>query len=192
LKTIQTVKPPPKTVIYIFTSAIVLPLVKQSKFDHKFPCDPSDFVHFRKRIGKNGIEETFAYNVKIHDAKMNTSKFVLADTTVQKNNTTFLSIRNCKKKVIDYCNKIAEKENVKQRQRNTKVSKQLVLDTYNSKHPKRTKQARKSGRHLKTIAMRLIRELKRNFSPAQNETYKDLLELYTKAVTQKRTDKDKV
>jgi IS5 family transposase len=25
-------------------------------FEHKFPCDPSDFVHFRNRIGKDGRE----------------------------------------------------------------------------------------------------------------------------------------
>ncbi|MDR1346969.1 MAG: transposase [Prevotellaceae bacterium] len=24
-------------------------------FEHKFPCDPSDFVHFRKRIGEAGM-----------------------------------------------------------------------------------------------------------------------------------------
>ena len=28
-------------------------------FEHKFPCDPSDFVHFRKRLGQKGIEKIF-------------------------------------------------------------------------------------------------------------------------------------
>jgi hypothetical protein len=27
-----------------------------SFFEHKFPCDPSDFVHFRKRIGEEGVQ----------------------------------------------------------------------------------------------------------------------------------------
>ena len=47
-------------------------------FQHKFPCDPSDFVHFRHRIGEKGIEKIFAYSVKIHgkDAK---EKQVLSD-----------------------------------------------------------------------------------------------------------------
>src|SRR5690625_3635246 len=31
------------------------------KFQHKFPCDPSDFVHFRKCIDKKGIENIFFY-----------------------------------------------------------------------------------------------------------------------------------
>lgn len=28
-------------------------------FQHHFPCDPSDFVHFRKRIGEEGIEKMY-------------------------------------------------------------------------------------------------------------------------------------
>jgi len=34
-------------------------------FEHKFPTDPSDFVHFRKRIGEKGVEKIFAYSVKL-------------------------------------------------------------------------------------------------------------------------------
>ena len=43
----------------------------------------------------------------------------------------------------------------------------MVRNTYNGKHPKRAKAARKSQRQLKTIAMRLIRELQRNFNAEQ-------------------------
>jgi IS5 family transposase len=68
----------------------------------------------------------------------------------------------------------------------------MVRNTYNGKHPKRAKMERKSQRQLKTIAMRLIRELERNFTAEQKEFYKDLLLLYTKAVTQKRNDTDKI
>ena len=161
-------------------------------FEHKFPCDPSNFVHFRKRIGEKGIEKIFSYSVRMHDAKTSTSNFVLSDTTVQENNTTFPTDAKLCKKVIDYCNKIAENEGIKQRQRYTKVSKQLVRNTYNGKHPKRAKLARKSQRQLKTIAMRLIRELERNFTAEQQEFYRESMELYTKAVTQKRNDTDKV
>lgn len=161
-------------------------------FEHQFPCDPSNFVHFRKRIGEKGIEKIFSYSVRMHDANTSTSNFVLSDTTVQENNTTFPTDAKLCKKVIDYCNKIAENEGIKQRQRYTKVSKQLVRNTYNGKHPKRAKLARKSQRQLKTIAMRLIRELERNFTAEQLEFYRESMELYTKAVTQKRNDTDKV
>ncbi|MDR2763651.1 MAG: transposase [Tannerella sp.] len=35
-------------------------------FEHKFPYDPSDFVHFRKRIGEDGISAIFAQSVNPH------------------------------------------------------------------------------------------------------------------------------
>lgn len=57
-------------------------------FEHKFPCDPSDFVYFRKRIGEAGVEKIFAYSVLIHRAAAK-EKITLSDTTVQENNTTF-------------------------------------------------------------------------------------------------------
>ena len=36
-------------------------------FEHKFSFDPSDFCHFRKRIGEEGFEKIFAYSVHLHD-----------------------------------------------------------------------------------------------------------------------------
>lgn len=102
-------------------------------FEHSFPCDPSSFSHFRKRISESGIEKIFAYSVHLHDAKTNTSCFMLSDTTVQENNTTFPTDAKLSKKIIDRCNKIAKREGIQQRQTYTKVSKQLVRDTYNGK-----------------------------------------------------------
>jgi IS5 family transposase len=39
-------------------------------FLHKFPFDPSDFVHFRNRVGAEGIEKIFSYSVKQHGAEV--------------------------------------------------------------------------------------------------------------------------
>jgi IS5 family transposase len=84
--------------------------------EHKFPCDPSDFVHFRKRIGEEGISEIFAQSVKLHGEDISKqAKFVLSDTTVQGNFTTFPTDAKLCKKVIDKCNDIAEKEGIVQR-----------------------------------------------------------------------------
>lgn len=94
--------------------------------------------------------------------------------------------------MIDYYNKIASTESIKQRQCYTKISKQLVRNTYNGKHPKRVKIARKSLRQLKTISMHLIRKLQRNFTAEQQALYQEALALYTKIVSQKRTDSDKI
>ena len=162
-------------------------------FEHEFPFDPSDFVHFRNRIGEPGIEKIFAYSVKIHGGEVaKKSKFVLSDTTVQENNTTFPTDAKLCKKVIDKCNKIADKEGVKQRQRYTRESKQLVRATYNGKHPKRAKQARKAKKRLKTIANIQLRELEHKMDQAQRNRNQKEMELYKHAVNQQKNDKDKV
>ncbi|MDR2126494.1 MAG: transposase [Prevotellaceae bacterium] len=35
-------------------------------FEHKFPFGPSDFVHFRNRIGEEGFAKIFVYSVELH------------------------------------------------------------------------------------------------------------------------------
>lgn len=108
----------------------------EAHFQHEFPFDPSDFVHFRKRIGVVGVEKIFTYSVLIHGKKAQ-EKQVLSDTTFQENNTTFPTDAKLAKKIIDGCNKIASKAGIEQRQSYKRVSKQLVRDTFNSKHPKK-------------------------------------------------------
>lgn len=34
-------------------------------FLHRFPCAPSDFVHFRKRIGVDGVRKIFQHGVSL-------------------------------------------------------------------------------------------------------------------------------
>ena len=129
-----------------------------SHFTHHFPTDPSDFVHFRNRIGKSGVEVIFAYSVHLF-GKEAKEKVSLSDTTVSENNTTFPTDSKLAKKIIDKCNEIAKKEKIGQRQTYVRTSKQLVRDTHNRNHPKRRKKAKKSDAKLKTIAKRLLREL---------------------------------
>ena len=160
-------------------------------FEHRFPCDPSDFVHFRKRIGEAGVEKIFAYSVLLH-GKAAKEKVTLSDTTVAENNTTFPTDAKLTKKIIDKCNKIAQREGLEQRQTYTKVSKQLVRDTHNSSHPKRRKKAKKSGQKLKTIAGRLLMELERKLPRHLLNEYQQELDLYYRVLAQKRSDKDKI
>lgn len=162
-------------------------------FEHKFPFDPSDFVHFRKRVGEVGIEKIFAYSVKLHNEEApKNSKFVLSDTTVQENNTTFPTDSKLCKKVIDKCNKIAKKEGIKQRQRYTRESKQLLRDTYNGKHPKRSKNSKRAKRRLKTIANIQLRELERKMNEQQKQQYEKEFDIFKRAVNQQKDDKGKI
>lgn len=160
-------------------------------FEHKFPCDPSDFVHFRKRIGEQGVEKIFTYSVLLH-GKSAFETQTLSDTTVAENNITFPTDAKLANRIIDKCNAIATKEGVKQRQTYVRTAKQLLRDTYNRKHLKRRKKALKADRKLKTIAGRLVRELERTLEPSTLKYYEKELNLYHRILQQKRTDKDKL
>jgi len=159
-------------------------------FTHKFPCDPSDFVHFRKRIGEQGVEKIFAHSVHLFGNAAR-EKVNLSDTTVSENNTTFPTDAKLAKKIIDKCNEIAKKEGVTQRQTYVRTSKQLVRDTHNRNHPKRRKKAKKSDAKLKTIAGRLLRELERKLPEEVLETHQENMDLFYKILNQKRKDKNK-
>jgi IS5 family transposase len=160
-------------------------------FEHKFPCDPSDFVHFRKRLGEKGIEKIFVHTVELHGEAIK-SKQLLSDTTVQENNITYPTDSKLAKKIIDKCNKIAEKESIAQRQNYKRVSKQLLRDSYNSQHPRRKKKARKAVKKLKTIAGRLVRELERQLPEEKIKLYQSELELFTQVLNQNKEDKNKI
>ncbi len=155
-------------------------------FEHHFPFDPSDFIHFRKRIGQEGVQKIFAYSVSLH-GKAAQQDQVLSDTTVQENNTTFPTDAKLAKKSINRCNEMAGKEHITQRQSYVRTSKQLLRDTYNPKHPKRRKNAKKAERKLKTIAGRLIRELERELASDRLAVYQAELDLFQQVLTQKRS-----
>jgi len=163
-------------------------------FEHKFPFDPSDFCHFRKRIGEAGFEKIFSHSVHLHGKEVSAqcSSWHLSDTTVQENNTTFPTDAKLCKKVIDKCNTIAEKSDIQLRRSYRRESKQLMRDTYNGKHPSRVKQAKKARKRLKTIANAQLRDLERKMTEDQREFYSEKLDLYKRAVNQEKDDKNKV
>ena len=163
-------------------------------FEYKFPFDPSDFCHFRKRIGEEGFEKIFSQSVHLHvkEKTIRSDSWHLSDTTVQENNTTFPTDAKLCKKVIDKCNKIAKKEDISLRRSYVRESKQLLRDTCNGKHPKRIKQAKKARKRLKTIANTQIRDLEKRLDSFQQSFHKKELDLYKRAVNQQKNDKDKI
>ena len=124
------------------------------------PCAASDLVHFRQRIGEQGVEKILKHSIDKH-GKDGKDKHVSIDSTVQEKNITYPTDSKLHKKIIDKCVKQAEKSNIKLRRSYKRTSKQLVRDTYNGTHPKRRKKANSAKRKLKTIAGRLVRELER-------------------------------
>jgi len=162
-------------------------------FQYDEPYDPSDFVHFRKRIGEEGAQKILKLSISLFDPKEVHEKEVLIDTTVQEKNITYPTDSKLHKKIIEGCIKISEKENIKLRQRYTRIVKQLMIDQRFREHPKRKKKANAAARKLKTIAGRLVRDVERKLDDIDRLSYYDeRLWLYLLVLGQRRDDKNKI
>jgi transposase, IS5 family len=63
--------------------------------------------------------------------------------------------------VIDGCKRIAQAEGIAQRQSYSRMSKQLLRDSYHANHLRRAKKATKAHRKLRTLAGRVLRVLEK-------------------------------
>ncbi len=160
-------------------------------FQNKQPFDPSEFVHFRKRLQETGLEFLLSQSVALHP-KAKSEKEVQIDTTVQEKNITFPTDAKLAKKVIDNCSKIAKSEGIAQRQTYKRVAKQHLRDAYFGHHPKRKKKATMARKKLRTIGNRVVRELEKNMSDPLKKEYEAEFSIYKKALTQERNSKDKI
>ena len=160
-------------------------------FQWKVPVEPSDLVHFRKRIGIKGVEKILEVSIRLH-GKSSKEKDVVVDTTVQEKNITFPTDVKLYKKIIDRCNKIFKKEGIDVRQSYKRTVKELLLKQRFRNHPKNRKKALSAERKMKTIAGRLVRELYRKMSKKQIKKYEDKLKLYEAVLKQKKGDKNKI
>jgi transposase, IS5 family len=160
-------------------------------FQNKQPFDPSEFVHFRRRLKESGLEFILSQTVALHPEAKN-EKEVQIDTTVMEKNITFPTDAKLARKVIDNCSKIAEKEGVKQRQTYKRIAKQHLRDAYFGHHPKRKNKAVMARKKLRTIGSRVLRELERKLPEATLKEYETEFIKYKKVLTQERNSKDKI
>lgn len=164
----------------------------EKDFQWKFPVEPSDFVHFRKRIGEEGVKKILEISIRLHGKEAMETE-VVVDTTVQEKNITFPTDAKLHKKIIAQCRKIAAEEGIEQRQSYKRTVKKLIMLQRFRNHPKNKKTANAAARKLKTIAGRVVRELERKLTTeAQKQKYAEKLELYTRILRQKKNDKEKV
>lgn len=157
-------------------------------FTAKAPCEASELVHFRNRIGAGGVELILKESIRINGKGGKEDKASI-DTTVQEKNITYPTDSKLHRKIIKKCIGIADKEGLELRQRYTRTLKKLGIDQRFRNHPKNGAKARKADKKVKTIAGRLVRELQRKL-PA--ESYKTDLGLFERVLRQKRQDKNKV
>ncbi len=160
-------------------------------FQWNFPIEPTDLVHFRNRIGKEGLEKIFKISIDLH-GKSSLEKEVVIDTTVQEKNITYPTDVKLHKKIIDKCVRIATSEDITLRQSYKRISKQLVIDQRGNRSKKGKAKAKKSAKKLKTIAGRLIREIRRKLSEELLSRYEVELRLFERVLAQKKGDKKKI
>jgi transposase, IS5 family len=129
-------------------------------FQWAVPCDPSDLVYFRRRIGEAGVQRILQVTVRLHGDQAQ-EKEVVVDTTVQEKNITHPTDTKLAHKIIRRCWKLADGNGVKLRRRSRKAVRQCVLAQRWRKDPKQRKAAQRALRKMKVMAGRLIRELER-------------------------------
>ena len=157
-------------------------------FTAKAPCEASELVHFRNRIGSEGVELILKESIRINGKGGKEDKASI-DTTVQEKNITYPTDSKLHRKIIKKCVGIAGKQGIELRQSYRRTLKKLGVDQRFRNHPKNGAKARKADKKIKTIAGRLVRELQRKL-PA--ESYNAELELFGRVLRQKREDKNKV
>ena len=97
------------------------------EFQQKLPCHSTELVHFRKRIGAEGVERIFRMSVVLH-GELALEDVVHVDTTVQEKNITYPTDSKLAIKIINRLNKIAKSHGILQRRTFIKEVKSLRLD----------------------------------------------------------------
>lgn len=162
------------------------------EFMPKQPCDASELVHFRNRIGEEGMELILAESIRVNTDHDDEDHFDTAfiDSTVQEKNITYPTDAKLHKKIIKNVLKIVHDKCLPLRQSYTRTLKGIYRSQRFRNHPKNRKKALKADRQLRTIAGRLVRELERNLEGKKG--YEKMFELYYRVLSQNRKSKNKV
>lgn len=152
------------------------------------PCEPTDLVHFRNRIGQQGVELILKESIRIN-GKDGQEQEAITDTTVQEKNITYPTDNKLHRRIIKKCIAIADKDDIELRQSYTRTLKRLLMDQRFRNHPKNKGKAKKADKKVKTIAGRLVRELERKLRPNLHQMD---LALFKRVLAQKKSDSNKI
>ncbi len=162
-----------------------------TEYQPALPCDPTDLVYFRKRIGTEGVEQIFSMSVSLH-GKDAEEKQVIIDTTVQDKNVTYPTDGKLAIKMIHHLHRIAKEEGIQLRRTYVKEIKGHRISLRFFRHPKKIKKARSAMKRLKTIVGILIRDISRNLTEEQLSKHQETFDLFTKVTKQQMKDSNKV
>ena len=140
------------------------------EFMPKQPCDASELVHFRNRIGEEGMELILAESIRVNTDHDNEDHFDTAfiDSTVQEKNITYPTDAKLHKKIIKNVLKIVHDKCLPLRQSYTRTLKGIYRSQRFRNHPKNRKKALKADCKRAGIEptighLKADRRLSRNF-----------------------------
>ena len=163
-------------------------------FQYKLPFDPSDFVHFRKRIGEEGMKKIFKQSIDLFgkDVIRREVKEVRVDTTVQEKNITFPTDRKLYERTIEYCKRIARTEGIKLKRTYTREIRKLKHQLRFTRKPKNYKKLNRAQQKLHRIALKIYRDLVTQLNPIPKQTYMETFNVLYRVLTQQKNDSNKV
>lgn len=162
-----------------------------TQFQWELPCDPSELVYFRRRIGEGGVALILSVSARLHGEQAS-EPTVVVDSTVQEKNVTWPTDTKLYHKIIRRCWKLADAHGVPLRRRYRKEVRARLMAQRWRKDPRKRKAAHKGQRRLRTIAGALIRELERKLPGAVVHEQQKNFTLYRRVLRQQRHDTNKV
>ena len=157
----------------------------------QLPCDPTELVKFRNRIGSTGIDVIFGASVALHPEAAQEER-VIIDTTAHEKNVTYPTDGKLAIKIINRLHKIAKSEGIPLRRTYIKEIKGHRITLRFFRHPKKRSKAVSAMKRLRTIAKTLIRDLDRHFDDKQHKRYSEEFYLFMRVLLQKRTSHNKI
>ena len=160
-------------------------------FQWQFPCDPTELVHFRKRIGESGVEKIFQASVLLHGEQA-LEREVVIDTTVQEKNITFPTDTKLRVKVIGRCWKLALEENIRLRRSYRRELRKVLRVIRFNKSTRDAKKVAAARRRVKIMANALLRDVMRKLPESSRAVRQEELDRYRKVVNQERQGTNKI
>ena len=161
------------------------------QFQWGLPCDPTDLVYFRKRIGPSGAEDILKWTVQMSGTAADPS-VVVVDTTVQAKHVTYPRDRKLYRRVAERVLALAESEQIRLTRTYRRAIRRLARLMITGNFPRGIKRARRAERRMRTIAGRLLRDLKRKLSPERHFEHLETFSLWEHALRFRATGESKI